>query len=103
VCRKGRALRRRVAEAEARPTLVLANGRGVEVHISPAGAAIQQLLLPDRKGSRADVVLGFDSNGPYVVSSEPAPCSHPGAGMCVAAADLIAAAKMHVAAWAVRC
>lgn len=59
--------RQQVAAAEALRTLVLANGRGVEVHISPVGAAIMQLLVPDRTGELADIALGFDSNGPYAV------------------------------------
>lgn len=66
-CRQSRQLQRKAAEAEKLPTLVLVNGRGVEVHVSPVGAAIQKLLLPDRKGDHGDVVLGFDSNGPYAV------------------------------------
>mmetsp|Transcript_427 Transcript_427/g.1274 ORF Transcript_427/g.1274 Transcript_427/m.1274 type:complete len:322 (-) Transcript_427:1124-2089(-) len=63
--------RQQVAAAEALRTLVLANGRGVEVHISPVGAAIMQLLVPDRTGELADIALGFDSNGPYADGTNP--------------------------------
>lgn len=53
---------------EALPTHVLVNSRGVEVHMSPVGAAIEQLNVPDRSGKLTDVVLGFDKKTPYAVS-----------------------------------
>lgn len=53
------------------PTLVLKNAQGVEVHVSAAGAAIQRVLLPDKDGTFADVVLGFDSTASYVDGSNP--------------------------------
>lgn len=37
---------------------ILANDT-IEVHILSYGATIQQLLVPDRKGSKVDVVLGY--------------------------------------------
>lgn len=52
-------------------TMVLRNAQGVEVHIHAGGAAIQRVLLPDRDGNKADVVLGFDSAKPYVDGSNP--------------------------------
>ncbi len=45
--------------------LVLRNRRGIEVHLLRTGASIQRLLLPDREGKFADVVLGFDEEGAY--------------------------------------
>lgn len=45
------------------------NAQGVEVHITSGGAAIQRVLLPDKAGTSADVVLGFDDTNAYVVSS----------------------------------
>lgn len=44
---------------------MLSNRAGVEVHIWPVGAAIQKLLVPDRAGHLADVVLGFDDTVQY--------------------------------------
>ena len=46
-------------------TTVLHNKAGVEVHVISTGATIRKLLLPDRDGVFADVVLGFDSELPY--------------------------------------
>ena len=37
---------------------ILANDT-IEVHILSYGATIQQLLVPDRKGNKVDVVLGY--------------------------------------------
>ena len=47
--------------------LVLKNSAGVEVHILPRGAIIQSLLVPDKNGQVADIVLGFDEEQPYKV------------------------------------
>lgn len=53
------------AEIEALPTHVLVNSKGLEVHISPVGAAIERINVPDRSGRLTDVVLGFDKKTPY--------------------------------------
>lgn len=53
---------------EALPTHVLVNSKGTEVHISPVGAAIERLNVPDRNGKLTDIVLGFDRKTPYAVS-----------------------------------
>eukprot|EP00216_Chloropicon_sp_CCMP2111_P002025 CAMPEP_0198235658 /NCGR_PEP_ID=MMETSP1446-20131203/1539_1 /TAXON_ID=1461542 ORGANISM="Unidentified sp, Strain CCMP2111" /NCGR_SAMPLE_ID=MMETSP1446 /ASSEMBLY_ACC=CAM_ASM_001112 /LENGTH=366 /DNA_ID=CAMNT_0043916953 /DNA_START=31 /DNA_END=1131 /DNA_ORIENTATION=- len=53
------------------PTYVLKNAQGVEVHIRALGALIQKLILPDKHGCRSDVVLGFDSLGPYEDGTSP--------------------------------
>lgn len=47
--------------------MVLSNAAGAEVHVWPVGAAIQKLLVPDRLGRLADVVLGFDDPLQYQV------------------------------------
>ena len=47
--------------------MVLSNAAGAEVHVWPVGAAIQKLLVPDRFGRLADVVLGFDDPVQYQV------------------------------------
>lgn len=53
------------------PPLVLRNSHGVEVHILRTGASIQRLLLPDKSGALADVVLGFDSESHYSDGTSP--------------------------------
>jgi aldose 1-epimerase len=44
--------------------LTLANDQ-LEAHLTDYGATLVGLLVPDRDGERADVVLGFDDVGPY--------------------------------------
>ena len=44
----------------------LANGRGMSVRILALGACIQQLLVPDREGRSADVVLGYATAQQYL-------------------------------------
>lgn len=51
--------------------VVLTNSAGVQVHIITTGAVVQRLLIPDRSGSFADVVLGFDELQPYKVPALP--------------------------------
>lgn len=51
------------------PTHVLHGPDGMEAHISPLGAVIQRLIVPDANGVLADVVLGFDAMEPYAVRS----------------------------------
>jgi aldose 1-epimerase len=54
----------RVAAAE------LSNSAGMSVRIIALGAAIQSLNVPDRRGVRADVVLGYDSPREYVAKRQ---------------------------------
>jgi len=51
---------------------VLRNGNGMELHVLRVGAAVQRLLVPDRAGRLADVVLGYDSEAAYEVRRRPA-------------------------------
>lgn len=44
---------------------VLRNANGMELHVLRMGAAIQRLLVPDRSGTLADVVLGLDNETAY--------------------------------------
>jgi aldose 1-epimerase len=44
----------------------LSNGNGLEVAISTYGSTIVSLLVPDRRGNLADVVLGYDSCDGYL-------------------------------------
>jgi galactose mutarotase-like enzyme len=55
------------ADVEALPTHVLVNSKGTEVHISPVGAVIERINIPDRTGKHTDIVLGFDKKTPYAV------------------------------------
>lgn len=53
------------------PSYVLRNG-SLEVHISAMGGLIQRLLVPDREGKVADIVLGHDILDDYLVCRRPA-------------------------------
>jgi hypothetical protein len=46
------------------------------VHVWPVGAAVQRLLVPDRAGRLADVVLGYDDMVAYQDQAR----AHPGYG-----------------------
>jgi aldose 1-epimerase len=47
----------------------LRNGAGLRVEVSDYGGTIVRLFAPDRHGTFADVVLGFDNVGDYVAHS----------------------------------
>ena len=47
---------------------ILANDT-IEVHILSYGATIQQLLVPDRKGNKVDVVLGYPTVQDYELNT----------------------------------
>jgi aldose 1-epimerase len=47
----------------------LENSAGMQVRLIEYGAAITGIPIPDRNGHLADVVLGFDSLGPYETRS----------------------------------
>jgi aldose 1-epimerase len=51
----------------------LRNTRGAEATVLNYGARIVTLKVPDRDGSLADVVLGFDSPEPYLSMDPPPP------------------------------
>jgi aldose 1-epimerase len=48
----------------------LSNSAGMSVRIISLGAAIQSLSVPDRRGVREDVVLGYDSPREYVAKPQ---------------------------------
>ena len=57
---------------------VLRNARGAEVHVISYGGIITQIDVPDRRGRKANVALGFGSlaePGPWYVMSPPRPAS----------------------------
>ena len=45
--------------------VTLRNASGVSARIIAYGATLQSLIAPDRKGRRADIVLGHDTAGEY--------------------------------------
>ncbi|HEX2727391.1 MAG TPA: aldose epimerase family protein [Beijerinckiaceae bacterium] len=45
--------------------VVLRNRSGMEVHILPFGATVTRVIVPDRQGRRANVVLGYASAAEY--------------------------------------
>ena len=51
-------------ESDALRTIVL-RAPGIEVHVSPFGATITRILVPDRDGVVADVALGYDDLASY--------------------------------------
>jgi aldose 1-epimerase len=56
------------AAASAQPAddaVVLHNRSGMEVHIIPHGATITRVIVPDRLGHRANVVLGYATAAEY--------------------------------------
>jgi aldose 1-epimerase len=56
----------KTADGTAVELYTLSNGPGLQAKISTYGATLVSLLVPDRKGQRADVVLGFDSLDGYL-------------------------------------
>lgn len=48
------------------PAVTLSNRNGVSATVIAYGATLQSLVMPDRRGSRADVVLGYPSIAQYL-------------------------------------
>lgn len=48
------------------PAVTLSNGRGVSATVLAYGAILQSLIMPNAKGQKADVVLGYDNLGQYL-------------------------------------
>ncbi|MBX3566362.1 MAG: galactose mutarotase [Sphingomonas sp.] len=46
-------------------SITLKNARGIEARVITYGATLQSLIVPDRKGKRAEVTLGYDSAAAY--------------------------------------
>lgn len=57
-----------VASDAATTRIVLRNGFGVEMAVLSRGCTIQSLIVPDRDGLLADVVLGFDNPAEYLTN-----------------------------------
>ena len=56
----------RTADGKQVDLYTLTNSGGMEVKITTYGATVVSLVLPDRNGKPADVVLGFDSLEDYI-------------------------------------
>jgi aldose 1-epimerase len=48
------------------PAVTLTNRAGVSATVIAYGAALQSLMMPDSRGRRADVMLGYDNIGDYL-------------------------------------
>jgi aldose 1-epimerase len=59
-----------LADGRAVEAITLTNGHGVSARIITLGAAVQSLLLPDRQGTKADVVLGFTTASDYAANPQ---------------------------------
>jgi aldose 1-epimerase len=53
-------------DGRAVPAVTLANGHGVSATVIAYGAALQSLVMPDRDGKKADIVLGYDNLEQYL-------------------------------------
>jgi aldose 1-epimerase len=52
------------------PAVTLSNGHGVSATVIAYGAALQSLIVPDRRGKPADVVLGYSSLDKYLTKPQ---------------------------------
>lgn len=57
-------------DGQAVPAVTLTNSRGVSATLIAYGAAIQSLVMPDREGKRADVVLGYATLAEYLAKPQ---------------------------------
>lgn len=48
------------------PAVILSNRNGVSATVIAYGASLQSLIMPDRNGHRADVLLGYDNLQQYL-------------------------------------
>jgi len=56
----------RLPDGRAVPAVTLTNKAGISATIIAYGATLQSLMMPDRNGKRADVMLGYDSIDDYL-------------------------------------
>ncbi len=50
--------------------VTLTNSHGVSARVMAYGATLQSLVIPDRHGKKADVVLGYGTIGDYVATPQ---------------------------------
>jgi aldose 1-epimerase len=65
-----RSLFGRLRDGRAVEAVTLDNGRGVSARLIAYGATLQSLLVPDREGARADIVLGYDDLASYLAKPQ---------------------------------
>jgi len=56
----------RLPDGRSVPAVTLTNKAGVSATVIAYGASLQSLVMPDRSGKRADVVLGYDTIDEYL-------------------------------------
>jgi aldose 1-epimerase len=56
----------RLPDGRAVPAVTLTNKAGVSATVIAYGATLQSLIMPDRSGKRADVMLGYDKIDDYL-------------------------------------
>jgi aldose 1-epimerase len=56
----------RLPDGRSVPAVTLTNKAGVSATVIAYGASLQSLVMPDRTGKRADVVLGYDTIDDYL-------------------------------------
>lgn len=56
----------KLPDGRAAQLYTLTNDKGMQMKVTDYGGIITHLMAPDRKGSMADIVLGFDSLAPYL-------------------------------------
>ncbi len=57
-------------DGRAVPAVTLTNSRGVSATVIALGASLQSLIIPDRNGKKADVMIGYDSLEGYATKPE---------------------------------
>jgi len=60
----------KMADGRAVASVTLSNGRGVSATIVAYGAMLQSLVMPDRAGRKADVILGYDNMADYLAKGQ---------------------------------
>src|SRR4051794_3721317 len=56
----------RLPDGRSVPAVTLTNKAGISATVIAYGASLQSLVMPDRAGKRADVLLGYDSIDDYL-------------------------------------
>ncbi|WP_333572941.1 aldose epimerase family protein [Sphingomonas sp.] len=60
----------KLADGTAVASVTLTNARGVSATVVAYGAMLQSLVMPDRAGRKADVILGYDNMADYLAKGQ---------------------------------
>ncbi len=60
----------KMADGRAVASVTLTNAHGVSATVVAYGAMLQALVMPDRAGRKADVILGYDNMGDYLAKGQ---------------------------------